>query len=71
MARLLILFIVLFLLVAFVRQLRNYFVRDNKLEELREVELEGDLVDIDLEIAEERARQRDVSYEIKDIYPPE
>lgn len=41
--------------------------RDKKLEELRGIELEGDLVDIDKEIAEEKSRQQDVVSEIQDI----
>lgn len=64
MFRLLLVFAIVVLLVAFVRQLRNYLARDRKIDELRSVELEGDLVDIDLEIAHEKARQKDVTQEI-------
>lgn len=67
MIRLLLLLAVIFLLVMFIWQLKNYLTRDNKVDELREVKLEGDLIDIDKEIAEEKLRQQDVSSEINDI----
>lgn len=66
--RLLLLTGVVFLLLLFIWFLRNHLARDNKMDELREVELEGDLMDIDKKIARERVRQRDVSDEIEEIY---
>ncbi|MFT5612276.1 MAG: hypothetical protein ACI9LU_002786 [Polaribacter sp.] len=69
MFRLLIVFAIVVLLVAFVRQLKNYLARDRKIDELRNVELQGDLVDIDLEIAHEKARQKDVNTEIDETNP--
>ncbi|MBQ0712166.1 MAG: hypothetical protein KBT53_04325 [Porticoccus sp.] len=67
MIRLLLLLAVIFLLVMFIWRLKDYLTRDNKVDELREVKLEGDLIDIDKEIAEEKLRQQDVSSEINDI----
>ena len=67
MIRLLLLLAVIFLLVMFIWRIKDYLTRDNKVDELREVKLEGDLIDIDKEIAEEKLRQQDVSSEIKDI----
>lgn len=60
MIRLFILFTLIFLLVVFVRELRKYFARDTKEEELRDTFIKGDLADIELEIAEEKARQEEV-----------
>jgi hypothetical protein len=51
----------------FVRGLKKYFMRDQKEEELRETFIEGDLVDIELEIAEEKARQKDVRSEMDEL----
>jgi hypothetical protein len=51
----------------FVRELRRYLTRDKKEEELRETFIEGDLVDIELEIAEEKARQENVRSEMNEI----
>ena len=54
-------------MVIFLWRLKDYLTRDNKVDELREVKLEGDLIDIDKEIAEEKLRQQGVSSEINDI----
>ena len=67
MVRLFILLTLVFLLAMFVRELRRYFTRDQKEEELRETFIEGDLVDIDLDIAEEKARQNGVRSEMDEI----
>lgn len=67
MARLLILLAIVVFLFAFIRLLKKHLARDNKIEELREVKLEGDLMDIDKEIAKEKARQKIISSEIDDI----
>ena len=67
MLRLFVLLLIILLLFVFISHLKNYFTRDNKLEELRGIELEGDLIDIDKEIAEEKSRQQDVVSEIQDI----
>lgn len=67
MIRLLLLLAAIFLLVMFIWRLKDYLTRDNKVDELRDVKLEGDLIDIDKEIAEEKLRQQDVSSEINDI----
>ena len=60
MVRLFILITLIFLLVVTVRELKKYFTRDKKEEELRDTFIEGDLADIELEIAEEKVRQEDV-----------
>jgi hypothetical protein len=60
MVRLFILITLIFLLVVIVRELKKYFTRDKKEEELRDTFIEGDLADIELEIAEEKVRQEDV-----------
>lgn len=67
MIRLLLLLAAIFLLVMFIWRLKDYLTRDNKVDELREVKLEGDLIDIDKEIAKEKLRQQGVSSEINDI----
>ena len=67
MIRLFILLTLVFLLAMFVRGLKKYFMRDQKEEELRETFIEGDLVDIELEIAEEKARQKDVRSEMDEL----
>ena len=67
MFRLFILLTLIFLAALFVRELRKYFTRDQKEEELRETFIEGDKVDIELEIAEEKARQEDVRSETDEL----
>lgn len=67
MNRLFILIVLVFLLVLFVLELRKYFTRDQKEEELRDTIIEGDLADIELEIAEEKARQKDVRKETDEL----
>ncbi len=67
MLRLFILLTLIFFLFMFVRELRRYFTRDKKEQELRETFIEGELVDIELEIAEEKARQDDVRSELDEL----
>jgi hypothetical protein len=67
MFRLFIILTVVFLLAVFVRELTKYFTRDKKEEELRDTFIEGDLVDIELEIAEEKSRQEDVRSETNEL----
>ena len=67
MFRLFLLLLIILLLFTFISHLKNYLTRDKKLKELRGIELEGDLIDIDKDIAEEKARQQEVNSEIKDI----
>lgn len=67
MFRLFIVLTLMFLAFLLVRELKRYFTRDQKEEELRETFIEGDLVDIELEIAEEKARQEDVRSETDEL----
>ena len=67
MARLFLLLVIIFLLVVFIWQLKNYLTRESKEDELREARLEGNLIDIDKEIAQEKVRQKEVSSEIENM----
>ncbi len=67
MMRLFLLLAIILLAIVFIRQLKNHLTRDKKLDELREVKLNGDLLDIDKEIATEKSKQQTVSSEIEDI----
>ena len=67
MNKLFLLIVLISLIPAFVWQLKRHLARDNKLEELDVVKLESDLIEIDKEIAEEKAYQQDVSSEIEEI----
>lgn len=67
MFRLFILLTIVFILVLFVRELRKYFTRDKKEQELRQTFIEGDLVDIELEITEEKLRQKEVRSETDEL----
>ncbi len=67
MIKLFLLLALVFLLAVFVWQLKNHLARDKKIEELREARLESHLTDIDKEIAEEKARQQEVSSEIDEL----
>ena len=62
--------VLIFLLVAFVMQLKKYLARDDKADELKKLKLQGDLIDIDKAIAEEKARQQSVAEEINTIKNP-
>ena len=67
MVRLFILLTLVFLLTMFVRELRKYFTRDQKEKELRKTFIEGELVDLELEITEEKMRQEDVRSETNEL----
>ncbi len=67
MIRLFIIFTIVFILIVLIRELRKYFARDRKEQELKDTFIEGDLIDIELEIAEEKARQADVRSEMKEL----
>ncbi len=67
MMRLFLLLAIILLAIVFIRQLKKHLTRDKKLDELREVKLNGDLLDIDKEIATEKSKQQTVSSEIEDI----
>ena len=67
MIRLILLCTLCFLLIVFIRELRRYFARDSKNEELSDVIIEGELVDIDKKIASVKARNRTVKSEIDDF----
>lgn len=67
MMRLFLLLAVIFLLGIFIWLLKNYLARDKKIDELRKVELESDLMDIDRDIAKEKAHQQNVSSEIDEL----
>ena len=62
--------VLIFLLVTFVMQLKKYLARDDKADELKKLKLQGDLIDIDKAIAEEKARQQSVAEEINTIKNP-
>ncbi len=67
MIRIILIFIMLFLLGLFIYQLKNYLARDKKIAELKESRLKTDMMDIDKEIAEEQSHQKDIASEIDDI----
>ena len=67
MIRLILLCTLCYLLIVFIRELRRYFARESKNEELSDVIIEGELVDIDKKIASVKARNRTVKSEINDI----
>jgi len=67
MARLFIVLTTIFLLVLLVRELRKYFTRDKKEQELHKTYIEGDVVDIEFEIAEEKLRQKEVRSEMDEL----
>lgn len=67
MIRLMLILTLVFILLAFIWELRRYLRRDAKLEELKDTVIEGDIIDLEKEIATERGRQEDVFSEIKDI----
>jgi hypothetical protein len=67
MIRLFIVITIIFLLVVFIWQLKRYLIRDEKESELDEVNLKGDLLDIEKEIAEENLRQKSVAESISEL----
>ena len=67
MIRIFIVITIIFLLVVFIWQLKRYLIRDEKESELDEVNLKGDLLDIEKEIAEENLRQKSVAESISEL----
>ncbi|MBB3169725.1 hypothetical protein [Simiduia aestuariiviva] len=67
MIRIIVIAAILFLVFVFIRQLRNYLARDQKIEELKETRLDTHMKDIDKEIAKEKRRQEELEAEIQDI----
>ena len=67
MIRLFLLLIIISLAGALVWELRKYFKRDEKIDELHGVIIEGELVDIDMDIAKEKARQKRINSNITNI----
>jgi hypothetical protein len=67
MIRLILLCTLCFILIVFIRELRRYFARESKNEELSDVIIEGELVDIDKKIASVKARNRSAKSEVDDI----
>ena len=67
MIRIFVVITIIFLLVVFIWQLKRYLIRDEKESELDEVNLKGDLLDIEKEIAEENLRQKSVAESISEL----
>ena len=67
MIRLFLLLIIISLVGAVVWELRKYLKRDEKNDELHGVIIEGELVEIDMEIAKEKARQNRINSNIVNI----
>ena len=67
MIKLFLIAVLIFSLLAFVMQLKKYLARDDKADELKILKRQGDLIDIDKAIAEEKARQQAVAEEINTI----
>lgn len=67
MARLLIMLALIFILALFIRELKRYFIRDQKEETLKDTFIEGDLVDLEYDIAEEKARQEKVRLNTQEL----
>ena len=67
MIRLFLLLTIILVLVIFVLELKKYLTRDTKLEEFREVKIHGDVIDINKDIAVEKARQKDINAKTKKI----
>ncbi len=67
MIRLFLLLTIILVLIIFVLELKKYLIRDTKLEEFREVKIHGDVIDINKDIAVEKARQKDVGAKTKKI----
>lgn len=69
MIRLLILSAIIVLLIAVIKQLKNFQARDRKAEELRPIEMQGDIVDLKSKIAEKKAQQKDDTSELEGKKP--
>ena len=61
MIRLFLLLTIIFVFAILIIELKKFLLRDAKLEELKEVIIEGEVVDLDNDIAAEKARQKDVA----------
>lgn len=60
MIRLFLLIVIATLLCLVIMEAKRYLVRDRKLDEFKDTIIDGDLADIDFDIATEKARQREV-----------
>jgi len=67
MIRLILLCLLCFILVVFIREIRRHFARETKNEELTDVIIEGELVDIDKKIASVKARNQTVRSELDEL----
>ena len=67
MIRLFLLIAVVVLLVLVGREARRYFVRDRKLEEYKDTVIDGEIADIELDIAMEEHRKNGVKQATNDI----
>jgi len=67
MIRLILLCALCFILFVFIREIRRYFARETKNEELTDVIIEGELVDIDKKIASVKARNQTVKSELDEL----
>ena len=67
MIRLFLLVLIATLLWLIVVEAKRYLAKDRKFEEYKDTIIDGELADIDLEIATEKVRQKDVYDKVKDI----
>ena len=67
MIRLFLLVLIAALLWLIVVEAKRYLAKDRKFEEYKDTIIDGELADIDLEIATEKVRQKDVYDKVKDI----
>jgi hypothetical protein len=67
MIRLFLITFILFILAVLIWELKKYFTRDKKENELQEIILEGDVIDIEREIAEEKERQKSVVTDTQEL----
>ena len=67
MIRLFLLVVVATLLWLLIVEAKRYMARDRKLEEYKDTIVDGELADIELDIATEKVRQKDVYNKVKDI----
>jgi len=67
MIRLFLLVLIATLLWLVVVEAKRYLAKDRKFEEYKDTIIDGELADIDLEIATEKVRQKDVYDKVKDI----
>jgi hypothetical protein len=67
MTRLLVVLGIILFLGLFIWLLKNHLTRNSKEDELREAELDSDLIDIEKEIVEEKVYQKNVSSEIEEL----